>query len=95
MSRNSVSATIVRLLIVAFVQNAASAQAANYHLDQSVGRLRANVPSALNRFHRGRLPDVYGEAARAPMRAWHQRTLNQTDFITPDRNLEGYPRPAY
>jgi hypothetical protein len=95
MSRNSRFATIVTLPIVAFVNNTASAQAANYHPDQSVGRLKANVPSALSRFHRGRLPNVYGEAARAPMGAWHQRTLSQTDFITKDRNLEGYPRSAY
>jgi hypothetical protein len=93
MSKNSMSATIATLLIAAFVQNAASARAANHQPYQSANRLKANVPSALNRVPRWRLPDDYGEAARAPMRALHQRTLNETGFITQDRNLEGYPRP--
>jgi hypothetical protein len=93
MSKNSMPAMIATLLIAAFMQNTASAQGANYQPYQSTGRLKASVPSALTRFPSWRLPDVYGEAAGAPMRAPHQRTLNETGFITQDKNLEGYPRP--
>jgi hypothetical protein len=88
MWRNSMSAMIATMLIAAFMQNTASAQAANYQPYQSIGRLKASVPSPLTRFPRWRLPDVYGEAAGAPIRAPHQRTLNETGFITQDRNLE-------
>jgi hypothetical protein len=93
MWRNSISATIATLLIAAFVQNTTSAQAANHQSYQSTGRLKAKVPSAFNRVARWRLPGVYGEAAGSPVGARHQRTLNETGFITQDRNLEGYPRP--
>jgi hypothetical protein len=87
MWRNSISATIATLLIAAFVQNTPSAQAANRQPYQSIDRLKAKVPA------RWRPPSVYAEAARSPMGARHQRTLNETGFITEDRNLEGYPRP--
>ena len=93
MLRNSMSATIVTLLIAAFVQNAASAQTVNCQRYRPAGRLKVSVPSALTRFPRWRVPDAYGEAAGAPMRALHQRTLNETGFITQDGNLEGYPQP--
>jgi hypothetical protein len=91
MWRNSISATIATLLIATFVQITTSAQAANHQPYQST--VKAKVPPAFNRPARGRLPDVYGEAAGSPMGARHQRTLNETGFITQDRNLEGYPRP--
>jgi hypothetical protein len=87
MSKNSMPLTIATLLIAAFVQNTTSAQAANRQPYQSTGRLKAKVPA------RWRLPSIYGEAAGSPMGARHQRTLNETGFITEDRNLEGYPRP--
>jgi hypothetical protein len=87
MWRNSISATIAALLTASFLQNTTFAQAANHQPYQSTGRLKAKVPA------RWRLPSVYGEAAGSPMGARHQRTLNETGFITEDRNLEGYPRP--
>jgi hypothetical protein len=94
MSRNGMSVTIVTLLIAVFVQTA-TAQAANHQPHQWTGRLKARVPPAFNGLARWRLPDVYGGAAGAPMRAGHQRTLNETGFSTQDRNLEGYPRATY
>jgi hypothetical protein len=57
MLRNSMSATIVTLLIAAFVQNAASAQTVNYQRYQSAGRLKVSVASALTRFPRWRVPE--------------------------------------
>jgi hypothetical protein len=95
MSRKSMCAMIATLLIAAFVQNTASAQgAANYRPSASVGRLKANVPSALNRFARGRLFGIYGEAASARIGPLPQRASNENSFITQDLNLEGYPRGA-
>jgi hypothetical protein len=61
---------------------------------QSVSRLKANVPSALSRFTRGQLSNVFGDAAGGHIRAQRQRTLNGNSFIIQDRNLEGYPRAA-
>ena len=81
------------LVIAPFAQNAASAQgAAYYQRNQSVGHPNANVRSALTRFTRGRLSNVFGDAAGVRIRS--QRTLNENSFIVQDRNLEGYPRPA-
>jgi hypothetical protein len=93
MSRSSMTAVILTMLFAAFGQNTASAQVANHRPSQSVRYSRADVPSALHRPYRGRLFDVYGEASSPLMRPWHQRTVNETSFITEDRNLEGYPRP--
>ncbi len=93
MWRNSISATIAALVIASFVQHTAFAQAAHHQPYQWTARLKAKVPSAFNRPARWRLPGVYGEASGSPMGARPQRTLNETGFITEDRNLEGYPRP--
>ena len=88
-------AMIATLLIAAFVQNTASAQeAGNYPPSTSVGRPKANVSSAQNRFARLRLPGVYGEAAGARIRPRPRRAPNENSFITQDLNLEGYPRAA-
>jgi hypothetical protein len=93
MLKSSLSAVVLTLLTAAFGQNTASAEAANHRPYQSVGHQKADVPSVLNRFHRWRRPDVYGEASTPPMGAWGQRTLNENSFIAQDRNIEGYPRP--
>ena len=95
MSRKSMCAMIATLLLAAFVQSAASAQGAtNYQPSTSVGRLKASVPSALDRFARQRLSGVYGEAASARIRPRPQRAPNENSFITQDLNLEAYPRGA-
>ena len=53
MSSKNVCAMIAMLLIAVSVQNTATAQwAADYQPSQSVSRLEANVPSALNKFSR-------------------------------------------
>jgi hypothetical protein len=94
MSRSGITVVIPPILFSAFGQNTASAQVANHHRPyQSVRYSRVDVPSGLRRPYRGRLFDVYGEASSPLMRPWHQRTVNETSFITEDRNLEGYPRP--
>jgi hypothetical protein len=95
MSRKNMCAMIATLLITAFVQNSASAQgAANYRPSALVGHLKADVPSALDRFARQRLTGVYGEAASARIGTLPRRAPNQNSFITQDENLEGYPRGA-
>jgi hypothetical protein len=82
------------VVLAAAAANIASAQGtANYPPYQSVGRLKANVLSALNRFTRGRLFNVFGDAAGVHFRAHGPRALNGNIFTIQDRNLEGYPRP--
>jgi hypothetical protein len=95
MSRKSMCAMIATLLIAAFVQNTASAQgAANYRSSAAGKHLKADVSSALDRFARGRLSGVHGEAASARIGLLPQRAPNKNSFITQDLNLEGYPRGA-
>jgi hypothetical protein len=80
-------------IIALSVQNTASAQGMpNYQRNQAVSRLKANVPSALNRFTRGQPSSVFGDGAGGHFRAQRQRTLNGNSFIIQDRNPEGYPR---
>jgi hypothetical protein len=95
MSKKEIFAAFTMLLSALFAQSNASAQApANYRPDQSVVRVKANVPSyAFNLVTRRRLSDVHGQAAAAHTRAHPQRTLHENRFITEDRNLEGYPQP--
>jgi hypothetical protein len=74
MSRRCIFGMIAMPLIALSVQNPASAQEmANYQRNHSVSRLKENVPSGLNRFTRGQLSNVFGQAAGGA----HSRTASE------------------